>query len=347
MAKKSEKEKKKFDINSLIVKATDYVHLEDEIKSSGIIPLDLALRVGGYRSGRLVEIYGPEHSGKTLMAMLCAIQEMNVNKKALCLFIDTEGSFDGKWWETLGGDSERLHIYDPYSLQKNKKMQIYGEDVYDNIIDLIDTGKYSVAILDSYVGPALMTNKLLDRKLDDTKRMGVQAMLNGDFVKRLFLKITRTDTTFIITNHLMEKLGVMFGNPETTPGGKALKFYAEQRIVVRSPKKKEEGVGHNVNGAIVKNKRAATAGQKFEFWLSYNHGVNNNEEIVTYLVKYKLISSKEKDKVLESLRTDKTLYTKYRQDLLDYIQKNRDEVDDEEIDDMFKEEVEEELEVFE
>lgn len=304
-------------LTDLLIKASEMkVSDYSDIRSSGIIPLDIALRCGGYKKGRIVEIYGEEHSGKTLICLSACIEDQKLNPKAKYLFIDAEGSFDMKWYEALGGDLDRMFVYDPYTISKQTNIDIHGEEVYDNVIDLIGTGEYSIAVLDSFMGAALLSKEILNKELDDTQRLGVQAKLNNGFVKRAFLQTMKTDTTFLITNHLMEKIGVSFGNPETTPGGKLLKFYAEQRIRVGKPQEKTIE-GQKIQGGIVKNKRGSSAGQKFDAYLSFNKGIDNFMELAKMMIKHDVIEKKEKQKYADMMRNDIKLYQKYKQELLE------------------------------
>jgi recombination protein RecA len=287
--KKTPKPNKKTKLMSLVQKASVYKEREGEFRSTGVLELDLGLKCGGYRKGRIVELYGAEHSGKTLTALLGIIfdQKMYGTKS---LFVDAEASFDLKWFETLGGNLDLLDIYNPYDVHD----ELYGEMIYDNIIDLINVNKYSFVVLDSLMGGALLSKKILKKKLDDKKGAspGGNAMLNKAFFQRAFGNLVKTDTTFLVTNHVVDKIGVMFGNPETTAGGKALKFFAEQRINMMQPKDKVENVGHISRTKIVKNKRGNSAGQTTQYYLSYEHGVDNFEKMKELLIEHGVIDKK-------------------------------------------------------
>jgi len=308
MPKTAVKEEKKKGIMSLIQKASEYKEKDVKFRSTGILPLDLTLKCGGYREGRLIEIFGPEHSGKTLMALLAIIHDQKMFKKK-SLFVDAEASFDLKWFKTLGGNLDLLDIYNPYDAHD----EVYGELVYDNIIDLIETGKYSFVVLDSLMGGALLSKKILAKKLDDKKGSspGGNAMLNKAFYQRAFGKTVKTNTTFITTNHVVNKIGIAFGNPETTAGGTALKFYCEQRINILLPKDKEQNVGHLSRGKIIKNKRGNSAGQKFEYYLSYEYGIDNFAEMKRLLIQHDIVGKKDKIEINEKN------YEEYRKQLLD------------------------------
>ena len=308
MAKDSKVKK----LDALICKASQY---KENIvyKSTGMLPLDVALKCGGYVSGRICEAFGPNHSGKTLMAMLAIIWDQKMYGRS-SLFTDTEGSFDVTWFVKLGGNPELLDIYDPYN-QKD----VHGEEVYDNVIDLIETGKYGFAVVDSMMGPALLSKEVLTKGLDDTQRMGVQAKLHKGFLMRAFIKTKQTDTNLIMTNHIADKIGVMFGEKETTPGGSYMKFAAEQRLRIGTPQDKKEDIGHTVQGIIKKNKRGASAGKKFNFYLSYQTGIDNFEEMGRLLVNEELINKKERPDLVIAMRADLKLYEDYRVKLLDAV----------------------------
>lgn len=316
-----EKEKKKIrSVKDLIIKASNWKMSYEDFRSTGILPLDIALKTGGYRKGRIIEIAGKEHSGKTLMSMLSIIWDQIIFQRP-SLFVDAEGSFDIKWFGRLGGIMDLLDIYDPF-----QQKDVYGEDVYDNVIDLIDTGKYSFAIIDSLMGSALLSKELLKKDLVETARMGVQPKLNKAFFQKAFIKTNHTDTNLIITNHLVDKIGVMFGSPETTPGGNDLKFRAEQRLRIGAGKDKTD-YGHTVRGKIWKNKRGASAGKEFSFYLDYNTGIDNYDEMIKMLMKEDIIDKKQKADVLEEIKSDYKVYEKYVQQLL----KIEDEGEKEEI----------------
>lgn len=295
-------------LNSLIQKASEYKEKDVKFKSTGILILDLILKCGGFREGRLVEIFGPEHSGKTLMSLLAIIHDQKMYGKP-SLFVDAEASFDLKWFKTLGGDLNLLDVYNPYEAHE----EVYGELIYNNIIELIKTNKYSFVVLDSLMGGALISKKILEKDLDDKKDAspGGNAKLNKAFFQRSFGNTVKTNTTFIITNHVVDKIGIAFGNPETTAGGRALKFFAEQRIQILLPSKKEQNVGHISRGKIIKNKRGNSAGQNFEYYLSYNYGVDNFGDMKKLLIEHGIINKK------DDVEITKENYDEYKQMLLD------------------------------
>ena len=334
--KKSLKKTKVTELDSLVKKASDYHDIGYDVYSTGILPIDIKLKIGGYMKGRLVEIYGEEHTGKTLMSMLAIVEEQRKNKDSLCLFTDAEGSFDTKWFKILGGDLNRLHIFNPYQVAKENKIELCGQWAYDRVVELIETERYSIAVLDSLMGPSLLSKEILAKDMNETERLGCQAKLNNNFVKRVSLQTMRTDTTLIITNHLMQKIGVMFGNPEITPGGKALKFYSEQRLRIGLPKDKSPE-GHTLRGGIIKNKRGASAGLKFETYLSYTEGIDNYLELTNMLIKEKMIKKEDKDKLLKDMRKDYSIYQGYKDEIINKVSVfNEDEINDG-LDDDFEE----------
>lgn len=302
-------------IKRLIVKASEWKDSSSEYISTGILPLDIALIRGGYRKGRLVEIFGKEHTGKTLTTMLAIIWDQKINKRK-SLFVDAEGSFNVKWFAQMGGNLDLLDVYDPY-----RGKEIYGEVVYDNVVNLIETGKYAFIVLDSLMGSALLSNEILDKTIDSTKRMGIDAKLNKQFFRRAFIMTSQTDTTLLITNHVVDNIGVMFGSKETTPGGSDLKFRAEQRLRISSPKEKSD-IGHKSEIKIVKNKRGASAGKKIDFMFNYNYGVDNFEEMTKIMIKKGLVSKKDKKSYYESINGDYAEYEKIRAMLLDLNEKD-------------------------
>ena len=302
-------------IKRLIVKASEWKDSPEDFISTGILPLDIALVRGGYRRGRLVEIFGKEHTGKTLTTMLALIWDQKINKRK-SLFVDAEGSFNVAWFEQMGGNLDLLDVYDPY-----QGTEIYGEIVYDNVIKLIETGEYAFTVLDSLMGSALLSNEILDKTIDSTKRMGIDAKLNKQFFRRAFIVTSQTSTTLLITNHVVDNIGVMFGSKETTPGGSDLKFRAEQRLRISSPKEKNE-FGHRSEIKIIKNKRGASAGKKIDFMFNYNYGVDNFEEMAKLMVKKGLIPKKDKKSYYNSINGNYEEYEKNRLMLLDLNEKD-------------------------
>lgn len=318
-------------LEGLVRKASEYSD-NIEYKSTGILPLDIALKTGGYVSGRICEYFGPNHSGKTLTSMLGIIWDQKIFNRP-SLFVDTEGSFDIKWFIKLGGIPELLDIYDPYN-----QTDVHGEEVYDNVIELIGGGKYSFCVLDSMMGSALLSKELLEKGLDDTQRMGVQAKLHKGFLMRSFIKTKQTNTNLIVTNHVADNIGVMFGDKETTPGGNDMKFRAEQRLRIGTPKEKTPE-GHKVTGVIKKNKRGASAGHPFDFYLSYTYGIDNYAELAKLLVREELLEKKKKEELIVAMKENYLIYDEHKNKLLNYINDGRppqENKSEEEIDNEFE-----------
>ena len=201
-----------------VMKMGDAPVVEVDVIPSGSLGLDIALGVGGYPRGRVVEIYGPESSGKTTLA-LHAIAEAQ-KKGGIAAFVDAEHAFDRYYAENLGVDVENLIISQPD----------YGEQALEIVDNLIRSGAIDIIVVDSVA--ALTPKSEIEGEMGDSK-MGLHARLMSQALRKLTASISKTNSTVIFINQLREKIGVMFGNPETTTGGNALKFYASQRVDVR------------------------------------------------------------------------------------------------------------------
>lgn len=243
---------------------------------SGSISLDLAIGTGGYPKGRVVEIYGPESSGKTTLA-LHAIAEAQ-KEGGIAAFIDAEHAFDRFYAAKLGVDIENLLVSQPDN----------GEQALEITENLIRSGAIDIIVVDSVA--ALTPKAEIEGEMGDS-RMGLQARLMSQALRKLTATINKTKTCCIFINQLREKIGVMFGNPETTTGGNALKFYASLRIDVRKIaqlKDGEEASGNRTRVRIVKNKLAPPF-KKAEFDIMYGEGISKTGEIIDLGVEIDLI----------------------------------------------------------
>ena len=259
-----------------IMKLGDQPKWEVSVIPSGSIALDAALGIGGYPRGRVIEIYGPESSGKTTLAIHAIAQAQK--QGGIAAIIDAEHAFDRTYAKTLGFDLDSLFISQPDN----------GEQALEIADNLIRSGAIDIIVIDSVA--ALTPKAEIEGEMGDSK-MGLQARLMSQALRKLTANISRTNTCCIFINQLRDKIGVMFGNPETTTGGNALKFYASVRVDVRRTtqiKDGDEALGNRTKVKIVKNKMAPPF-KKAEFDIVYGEGISKVGEVIDLAVEYDII----------------------------------------------------------
>ena len=259
-----------------IMKLGDQPQYDVQVIPSGSVALDHALGIGGYPRGRIIEIYGPESSGKTTLAIHAIAQAQK--QGGIAAMIDAEHAFDRTYAKALGVDLDTLLISQPDN----------GEQALEIADNLIRSGAIDIIVIDSVA--ALTPKAEIEGEMGDNK-VGLQARLMSQALRKLTANISKTTTCCIFINQLREKIGVMFGNPETTTGGNALKFYASVRIDVRRTtqiKDGDEALGNRTRVKVVKNKMAPPF-KKAEFDIVYGEGISHSGEVLDLAVELDIV----------------------------------------------------------
>ena len=255
-----------------IMRLGQNTNIDIEAISTGSIGIDIALGIGGLPKGRIIEIYGPESSGKTTLALSVIAQSQK--KGGTCAFIDAEHALDPSYAKKIGVDIENLLISQPDA----------GEQALEIADTLVRSGAIDVLVIDSVA--ALVPKAELEGEMGDS-HMGLQARLMSQALRKLTATISRSNTLVIFINQIRMKLGVMFGNPETTTGGNALKFYASVRMDIRrigAIKDKDDVIGNQTRVKIVKNK-VAPPFKTVDFDIMYGEGISKTGELIDLGVK--------------------------------------------------------------